>query len=414
MTKANKDVTHTKNSNDSYLSSSFAASLSTDKKDSLNRLRRRSIAELLDPPVLVNSETTLSKIISMLKQTNSYEVFISLQGKIAALTIRDIIGITDITSARPSLLGKIIPSLRKDTLVGEAARVMSLHRMRTLPVVENNKVVGQISAKRIVKLMNTFSNDSKIRIKASDIMTRKPIVIDSEHTAASAKARMKKTRIDHLPVVDKDRLVGIITSSDIMDLMLPSERIGKKSIGVVNAEYRLHVAVAGILNKEVVTADVQDSIHTVSNKMLSTDSTYCIIKLWDEVQGILTYRDLVALLGEKIQEDIPVFIIGLPDDPLEAELAKSKFGNVVKLLRKIYPDILEARCRIKLKDVTGQRKRYEVDAHIIWTHGNITYTDAGYDLARIFDEMSDALKKRISHKYARKTRKTIREHPPVQ
>jgi CBS domain-containing protein len=245
-------------------------------------------------------------------------------------------------------------------------------------------------------------------------MTSQPIAIDSEHTVATAKAIMKRRRIDHLPVIDKDRLVGIITSSDIMDLMMPSERIGKGSIGVVNAENRLHVAVAGIMNKEVVTADVQDSVHIVTNKMLKLDSAYCLIKLWDELQGIITYRDLVSLMGEKIQEEIPIFIIGLPDDPLEAELAKSKFASVVKLLRKIYPDILEARCRIKLKDVKRLRKRYEVDAHIIWTHGSITYTDLGYDLARIFDEMSDALKKKISHKYGRKSRSSIRVQPPVQ
>ena len=409
-----RDNYYVKNSTDVTTVPNLETSLSTEKKDTLKRLRRRSIADLLDPPVIVTQEATLSKIISTLKKTNSYEVFIPLEGKIAALTIRDIIGITDIVSTHPSLLGKNIPAISKASLIGESARIMSLHRMRTLPVVENDKVVAQISAKRIVKLLSTFANEGKIRIKASDVMTSQPIAIDSEHTAATAKAIMKRRRIDHLPVIDKDRLVGIITSSDIMDLMMPSERIGKGSIGVVNAENRLHVAVAGIMNKELVTADVQDSVHIVTNKMLKLDSAYCLIKLWDELQGIITYRDLVSLMGEKIQEEIPIFIIGLPDDPLEAELAKSKFASVVKLLRKIYPDILEARCRIKLKDVKRLRKRYEVDAHIIWTHGSITYTDLGYDLARIFDEMSDALKKKISHKYGRKSRSSIRVQPPVQ
>ena len=45
------------------------------------------------------------------------------------------------------------------------------------------------------------------------------------------------------------------------------------------------------------------------------------------------------LLGERVEEEIPIFIIGLPDDTLDAELAKSKFANIVKLLKKIYPDI---------------------------------------------------------------------------
>jgi CBS domain-containing protein len=414
MRKTRKDKRRGRNPTTATPLASYEPPMSMDKKDTLKRLRRRSIEDLLDPPVIVDPETTFSKIISTLKKTNSYEVFIPFEDKIAALTIRDIVGITDITSTHPSLLGKIIPTLNRDTPIGEAARLMSLHRMRTLPVVEGNKkVIAQISAKKIVKLLSTFANEAKIKIKASDVMTSQPIALDSQQTAASARALMKKKRIDHLPVIDKDRLIAIITSSDIMDLMIPPERVRKGLMGI-DADNRLHVAVAGILNKELVTADVHDSIHVIINKMLDMDSAYCLIKLWDELQGIITYRDLVSLLGEKIPEEFPIFIIGLPDDPLESELAKSKFASTVKLLRKIYSDILEARCRIKLRDITGLRKRYEVDAHIIWTHGSITYTDIGYDLARIFDEMSDALKKKISHKYGRKSRNSIRLRPPVQ
>lgn len=372
------------------------------------------VSNLIDHAVFVNSEATLSRIIGVLKENRSYEIFITVKNKIAALNLRDIIGITDVSSTKPSLLGKIIPTLNTESTIGEAARIMSLYRIRTLPVVEGrNKITGQVSSKQIVKLMNGFFRENKIRIKASDVMTSNPIGISRDDTAASAKAIMKKRRIDHLPVVDHDNLTGIVTSEDIMELMLPSERIGKNSLGVVN-EARLHLAISGIVNKDVVTADVQDSVQSVCDKMLISDSSYCIVKLWDEVQGIITYRDIVSLLGEKIREEIPVYIIGLPDDPLDAELAKSKFANLVMLLRKIYPDILEARCRIKLKDVRGTRKRYEVDAHIITTHGNTTYTANGYDLARIYDELSDALKKKISHKPVQKQTLPSRAIPPPE
>jgi CBS domain-containing protein len=414
LARAKKVINRFENTNGTKVTRSFGASLSPDKQDDLNRLRTTMVSNLIDHPVFVNSEATLSKIIGVLKENRSYEIFITVKNKIAALNLRDIIGITDVSSTKPSLLGKIIPTLNTESTIGEAARIMSLYRIRTLPVVEGrNKITGQVSSKQIVKLMNGFFRENKIRIKASDVMTSNPIVISRDDTAASAKAIMKKRRIDHLPVVDHDNLTGIVTSEDIMELMLPSERIGKNSLGVVN-EARLHLAISGIVNKDVVTADVQDSVQSVCDKMLISDSSYCIVKLWDEVQGIITYRDIVSLLGEKIREEIPVYIIGLPDDPLDAELAKSKFANLVMLLRKIYPDILEARCRIKLKDVRGTRKRYEVDAHIITTHGNTTYTANGYDLARIYDELSDALKKKISHKPVRKQTLPSRAIPPPE
>jgi CBS domain-containing protein/ribosome-associated translation inhibitor RaiA len=364
----------------------------------LDVIRSVPVRDLMDPPIMISKDVALSKIISTLNETNSYDVFIELSGKIGALTIRDIIGIKDITTTRPSLVGKIIPELNRDSVIGEAARIMSHYRMRTLPVVHNGKIEGQVSARRIVELISKHLVESKLRIVASNIMTSDPIVIDYHKTVSAARSIMKRRRIDHLPVVDNGRLVGIITSSDIMKVMLPSERIGKKSVGIDNAEDRFSIEVSGLANDDVITANVDESLQVVCDRMINAGSTYCIIRVWDEIQGIITYRDIVALLGEKMEEDIPMYIVGLPDEPFDAELAKSKFTNITRFLRKIYPDIEEARCHIKLRSVQGARKRYEIDVHILSTHGNISYTNIGWDLAKLFDEMTDALKKKVSHK----------------
>jgi hypothetical protein len=136
--------------------------------------------------------------------------------------------------------------------------------------------------------------------------------------------------------------------------------------------------------------------------MVSQNSTYCVVTTVDEVQGIITYRDIINLLGEKVVDEVPIILIGLPDDPLDAELAKSKFTNLVKLLRKIYPDIEQARCRMKIREIEGARKRYEVDANIISTHDITNYINVGWDLPKMFDQMSDSLKKRIAHRVQQK------------
>ncbi|HEU5446637.1 MAG TPA: CBS domain-containing protein [Nitrososphaeraceae archaeon] len=369
--------------------------------DHLNTVRNMPVEELMETSIIISKDEPLSKVISTLIETGSYDVFIELSGKVAALNIRDIIGAKDIKTTRPSLVGKIIPELNRKSVVGEAARIMSHYRMRTLPVVQNGRVEGQVSAKRIVDLINKQLVGNKLKINASNIMTGDPLVIDSHKTVSAAMSIMKRRRIDHLPVVDNGLLVGIIMSSDIMKVMSPTERIGKKSIGINNAEDRLSIEVSGLANDDVITASVDESLQGVCDRMISADSSYCIIKVWDEIQGIITYRDIVALLGEKIEEDIPMFIVGLPDEPLDAELAKSKFANITKFMRRIHPDIEQARCHIKLRRVLGSRKRYEIDVHIRSTHGNISYTNVGWDLAKLFDEMNHALKKRVVHKNKR-------------
>ena len=224
---------------------------------------------------------------------------------------------------------------------------------------------------------------------------------------------MSRHKIDHLPIVEKKdgsiSIKGILTSSHILEIMFPSERIGKESIGIDNIRKRLGLSVVGLLEKDVKISNVDDAIQDVSNLMLKTNSTYTIVKSVDEIQGIITYRDIISLLGEKVEYDIPAFLIGLPDDPLDAELAKSKFINLVKLLRSVSSDIEEARCRMKLSGIQGGgRRRYEVDINILTPSRRLTYTTTGWDLPRLFDECSDSLKNQLAHRKLGRQKESIR------
>jgi predicted transcriptional regulator len=243
-------------------------------------------------------------------------------------------------------------------------------------------------------------------IRASDIMTSHPILVGAKDRAATAKGIMVRHKVDHLPVMQENRLVGILTSAHIVRAKLPSEKIGRRSIGI-DKIVRLDFPVMGIADRNVVTSNAYDTLQSVTSLIIDTNSTYSIVKVGDEVQGIITYRDIVALLQEKVEEDVPAFIVGLPDDPFDAELAKSKFTSIVKLLKKASPEIEEARCNMKIKDVGGERRQYEVDVNVITPYERTTYTNMGWDLAKMFDQMSDSLKKRLAHRKTRR-RESVR------
>ncbi len=371
--------------------------------NSFNSLRQRSIKELIEKPVVIDANTSISEVIGVLTEADAYDAFIPLSNKVASINMRDILGYRDISSAKPSTIGKIAPSLSYESNLGYAARIMSYYRLRALPVIERNRIVGQITAKGIVRLINEAGIGG---IRASDIMTPKPILIRAKDKGATAKGIMIRHKIDHLPVMQDSRLAGIVTSTHIVRAKLPSEKIGRKSLGI-DKIIRLDFPVMGIADRNVVTSSVDDTLRSVTDLMRDTNSTYSIVKLGDEVQGIITYRDIVALLEEKVEEDVPAFIVGLPDDPFEAELAKSKFISIVKLLRKVSPEIEEARCKMKIRDIQAERRRYEVDVNLITPYERITYTNTGWDLAKMFDQVSDALKKKLAHKRSRR-RKSVR------
>ena len=408
---------------------------------SLREFRNIEVKAFIEyPPVVSDANTTISKIIGILKERNAYDIFIHLAGTaVIGINIRDILSARDISSTKPSMLGKRIPTLTDRDNIGHTARIMSLYRLRALPVIESHHgdIIGQISARGIMKAMynsniigsektetiskaataaleNSDISSMINRISSSDIMTPNPTTIAPKDRVSTAKDIMIRHRIDHLPVVEKQKrgpvtLKGMLTSSHILGIMIPSERIGRKSIGIESRPTRLSLDISGIMDKNnILVSKVDDSLYSVIDSMLEMNSTYTIVKLFDEIQGIITYRDIIALLGEQIEEEIPTFMVGLPDDPFDAELSRSKFTNLIKLLRRVSPEIEEARCHMKLRNIQGERRRYEVDMSIITPYRRHTYTSIGWDLAKMFDQMSDSLKNQLSHKRSRRQKKSIR------
>ncbi|MEM2092547.1 MAG: hypothetical protein QXR59_04595, partial [Candidatus Bathyarchaeia archaeon] len=102
--------------------------------------------------------------------------------------------------------------------------------------------------------------------------------------------------------------------------------------------------------------------------------------------------------AEEAKTSIPVYIIGLPDDPFEAEAAKIKFIRLVNGLSKFLPPILEARSAIKSSSVEGQRRRYEVNVNIRTAKENFIYSTSGWELPTIYDEIANAIKKMATSK----------------
>ncbi|HXX98745.1 MAG TPA: CBS domain-containing protein [Candidatus Bathyarchaeia archaeon] len=396
--------------------------MSSELYESLTAFRNKKVVQFMQSPLVADADNPISKIIGILIENDAYEVFIRLTtNSIASVNVRDILSVRNIVSTKASSVARRIPSLsEQESNIGYAARIMSHYRLRALPIVQdNNKIIGQITAKELLKAIYSIGSGrsnaaSTHTINASNIMTPGPIVIGTKDSVSTAKSIMMRRRIDHLPVIkEKNKnLVGMLTSTHIAKAMLPSEKIGRKSVGIDNKPIRLDLSVIGVADHDggrITTSNIDDSLRSVTGLMVDMNSTYSVIIALDKVRGIITYRDIIALLGERVQEeDIPAFIIGLPDDPLDAELAKSKFTSMIRLLRKISPEIEEAICHIKIRNMEGERKRYEVDVNIIMPNRRHSYRNMGWDLTTIFHQMSDSMKKKLGHRPLGRQKESIR------
>jgi CBS domain-containing protein len=111
--------------------------------------------------------------------------------------------------------GHDVWSARTDDTVLSAIQKMAEVDVGALVVVENGKVVGIITERhyaRNVFLKGLSSPDTLV----GDIMERNVVCVSGAETVENCMAVMTDRRIRHLPVVDGENLIGIISIGDLV------------------------------------------------------------------------------------------------------------------------------------------------------------------------------------------------------
>lgn len=374
------------------------------RRNLLERLKRLEIGRLSSIIPLVSPVTPISKIIGILKELNAYEVFLEVNKKIGIITTRSILRTSKITKAKAKSLAIFVPKLSPKTTLEEAARLMMEHRIRALPIIENNSLIGAIQALSIIKLMKDHGFSG---IKAKDIMTRNPITLFRDDLASKARRLMTHRRIDHLPVLIGGELIGVLTSSQIVFNMFQATETIDRNEMLFEQQRKLEFSVKNLMDTNPLACKINDNITLVCDEMIRQEATCSIVTLWKEVQGIITYRDYMKLIAKQLDvTEAPLYIIGLPDNPLEAEMAKSKFTRSIKHLKRIFPFIEEAKAIIRTFSKGKKvRQRYEVRVSIITPKRTFTYTESGWELPEIFDDLTKKMKKTLTQRFSRRTPK---------
>lgn len=118
-------------------------------------------------------------------------------------------------------------SIPPETGLAEARKLMVERKIRRLPVVENGKLVGIVSytdileakppADAALSLWNLTQLIANMAVK--DIMVTEVFSIAPNATIAEAAKMMLKHHFSGIPVVRNDKLIGMITESDIFRLL---------------------------------------------------------------------------------------------------------------------------------------------------------------------------------------------------
>ena len=102
-----------------------------------------------------------------------------------------------------------------DDSVMKALEVMAEHNVGALLVVEGDRLAGIFSERDYARKIILQGKSSK-ETKVSEIMTAKVLSVRPDQTVDVAMALMSEKHIRHLPVMDGDKLVGMISIGDVV------------------------------------------------------------------------------------------------------------------------------------------------------------------------------------------------------
>ena len=134
-----------------------------------------------------------------------------------------------IDSPVTDLMSKSVLTIEKSASLFDVKELFDRKKIKHLPITENGKLVGILSLTDIMRLSfgDTYGEDQAgvdnvvyDMLTIDEVMKGKPICIRSDQTIREAAEIFSKNEFHALPVIEHDELVGIITTTDIIQFLL--------------------------------------------------------------------------------------------------------------------------------------------------------------------------------------------------
>ncbi|WP_406731347.1 CBS domain-containing protein [Streptomyces sp. NBC_01794] len=208
----------------------------------------------------------------------------------------------------------------------EVARLLAHHRISGLPVVDDDeRVIGVVSGTDLIRDQAGTARspgpsphprplpdgqdigDRDVRVgahSAGRLMSKPAVTVHAEDTVAVGARMMAQHGVERLPVVDEeDRLVGIVTRRDLLQLFLrPDAHLHREVVEeVLGGALGLPLA--------AVAVDVHDGVVTLTGEVERRVEATVAQRMTQQVDGVidvvpeLTWR-IDDSVGEAVEEDL--------------------------------------------------------------------------------------------------------------
>ena len=133
--------------------------------------------------------------------------------------------------------GSEVWAIAPEATVFDAIRLMAERNIGALIVTEGEVLVGVITERdytRKVALKGKASRDTAVR----EILTTEPVTVTPSHTIEECMRLMTLHRIRHLPVVEEEKIAGIVSIGDLVNWIISAQDMAIGQLeGYIHGQY---------------------------------------------------------------------------------------------------------------------------------------------------------------------------------
>jgi acetoin utilization protein AcuB len=163
-----------------------------------------------------------------------------------------------------------VVAVSEDTSIHDARKIMKAHKIRRLPVLKKDKLVGLVTERMLLEASPSPATALSIhelhyllaKMTVKEIMVKNPFTISPDMPAEEALQLGQEKGFGAFPVVEDDKLVGIATESDIV-------RIMTKILGVREEGTRIDIRASKDFGNMQSIMEVLDRHKTVLLSMMT-------------------------------------------------------------------------------------------------------------------------------------------------
>ncbi|WP_407414806.1 CBS domain-containing protein [Methanobrevibacter sp.] len=193
-----------------------------------------------------------------------------------------------------SVMVKDVFTVPQTMQLADVAKLMLDEGIGSVPVMCEDEMVGIVSKADFVTLAVGIAFD-KITVK--EIMSKDLTVVSPTERLVHARRLMIEAHVGRLPVVEDDKLVGMITSKDLMRAFIDF----RKNVPEKHQKSQIkEVLVEDIMSSNPQYVSKEMSISEVSNIMIETGYNGLPVVEEGKVVGIITQTDILRLI-EKLE-----------------------------------------------------------------------------------------------------------------